>query len=756
MVLEDLQWADRKTLRALAELAGELAMLCTVQFGPVAADAVQALIESLDGEVIELVPLDPSVMAASIRAAKPDLLDGEVHRLVDAAAGNPLVANVLVASADGAPIERAPHSKALAASLGRLSADARATLFVLGAVRGPWPVDQLREVDALERAGFVRRTGDGRCALVSEVFAHPALLSLGMDERTTVLEQLSGADDISAQQRAEYLLLAGHPARAMHEALAAASGPLSRSDQASALLVAAESARQLHVAGELPVDRRDPLLVSAARALNDSSRFAEAGDLLGQFDRIDDAQEVAALVERLRSTLGAGDARAARQLLSERRQLFDAAEGVDGERARALRNMLLPSLVPGARMSGPFGVGPDVCTSATGRAEAAMIAGVSNYSVDIDSSMAWFRAAREEAVSTGALASELEATRNLVMVQIALGHHEDARAGAQAAASTAAQAGEASWAIEFRTLEVLSRFYDDADHDEALSWLSYVRTAPARFETRALATACLATLLADRGALRRSGEVLEPWVEHARLEVMEPLSQAFLAWGAAQRSWIIGDLAHTIRIARWATDTVPPGYPSLAGTQVVWRWAEYESGLPLSAPDPAGGLLDCATIEAGAISMLARGSFSEAAEAFHAAAESWRPILWRNALRCRWAAGHSLSLAGDRGAAVGILEAVDAELDRSGIPALRQRVRTSLRASAPAPASVPRLRGTSVLTGQEHKVLLLIVEGHASSEIARRLGVATSTVNSHVGSAKRKLGARTRIEAAAIVGLHTG
>jgi DNA-binding CsgD family transcriptional regulator len=58
-----------------------------------------------------------------------------------------------------------------------------------------------------------------------------------------------------------------------------------------------------------------------------------------------------------------------------------------------------------------------------------------------------------------------------------------------------------------------------------------------------------------------------------------------------------------------------------------------------------------------------------------------------------------------------------------------------------------------LLTSQEHKVLLLVVEGLTSNEIARRLGIAPSTVNTHVRSAKHKLGARTRIEAAAMVGL---
>ena len=45
-------------------------------------------------------------------------------------------------------------------------------------------------------------------------------------------------------------------------------------------------------------------------------------------------------------------------------------------------------------------------------------------------------------------------------------------------------------------------------------------------------------------------------------------------------------------------------------------------------------------------------------------------------------------------------------------------------------------------------MLELVAEGYTTPEIARRLGISDSTVNSHVGSAKRKLGSRTRLEAA--------
>ena len=191
-----------------------------------------------------------------------------------------LLAEVLAASTDGAPRGRAGGpSKVLAAALARQSPARPLDPVRPGSAPGPVPVGLLEEVDALERAGLVRRTSDGRCELVNQIFASPDLLEVGEAARRSALEQLAALDDISSQQRAEYLFAAGHAAEAMEVALAAAGGPISRADQASALLTAATGLRQqLHAAGELTEDELAPLLVGAARALNDSTRFAEASE----------------------------------------------------------------------------------------------------------------------------------------------------------------------------------------------------------------------------------------------------------------------------------------------------------------------------------------------------------------------------------------------------------------------------------------------------------------------------------------------
>lgn len=65
------------------------------------------------------------------------------------------------------------------------------------------------------------------------------------------------------------------------------------------------------------------------------------------------------------------------------------------------------------------------------------------------------------------------------------------------------------------------------------------------------------------------------------------------------------------------------------------------------------------------------------------------------------------------------------------------------------------------LSTREKQVLGMVVLGFANIEIAQRLVVAESTVKSHLHSAFRKLGVRTRVEATALIlnpanGLGTG
>ena len=65
-------------------------------------------------------------------------------------------------------------------------------------------------------------------------------------------------------------------------------------------------------------------------------------------------------------------------------------------------------------------------------------------------------------------------------------------------------------------------------------------------------------------------------------------------------------------------------------------------------------------------------------------------------------------------------------------------------------------RHPSGLTEREVEVLLLVADGLSTPDIAARLRVARSTVDTLVRSARQKLGARTRREAAAVLVAQVG
>ena len=60
-------------------------------------------------------------------------------------------------------------------------------------------------------------------------------------------------------------------------------------------------------------------------------------------------------------------------------------------------------------------------------------------------------------------------------------------------------------------------------------------------------------------------------------------------------------------------------------------------------------------------------------------------------------------------------------------------------------------RAMTLLTPRERQVVTLIAAGKRNREIARHLGVTTSTTKNHVHAALRKLGKRNRVEVAAFV-----
>lgn len=77
-------------------------------------------------------------------------------------------------------------------------------------------------------------------------------------------------------------------------------------------------------------------------------------------------------------------------------------------------------------------------------------------------------------------------------------------------------------------------------------------------------------------------------------------------------------------------------------------------------------------------------------------------------------------------------------------------LRAAVRATPASPRS-DTSRMLSFLTPKERAVLLLLLDGSSTAEIARSLGIATSTARTHVQNVLVKLGAHSRLQATAMV-----
>jgi DNA-binding NarL/FixJ family response regulator len=80
------------------------------------------------------------------------------------------------------------------------------------------------------------------------------------------------------------------------------------------------------------------------------------------------------------------------------------------------------------------------------------------------------------------------------------------------------------------------------------------------------------------------------------------------------------------------------------------------------------------------------------------------------------------------------------------VRALAERARLALPAVAPAPAA----EDPHGLTAREAEVLALVGRGLTNAEIAGELFISTKTASVHVSNILRKLGLRSRIQAAAV------
>jgi DNA-binding CsgD family transcriptional regulator len=131
---------------------------------------------------------------------------------------------------------------------------------------------------------------------------------------------------------------------------------------------------------------------------------------------------------------------------------------------------------------------------------------------------------------------------------------------------------------------------------------------------------------------------------------------------------------------------------------------------------------------------------------FEVAAAAWHDLARREEVRCLIAHGLRES---DPAEAVPPLLRAESLAESAGLVVLLGRAHRALRRHS-IRRDIRGPRSGDELTEREREVLRLVARGEPTRRIAGQLGISRETVETHIRSGMRKLGARTRTEAAAL------
>jgi DNA-binding CsgD family transcriptional regulator len=274
--------------------------------------------------------------------------------------------------------------------------------------------------------------------------------------------------------------------------------------------------------------------------------------------------------------------------------------------------------------------------------------------------------------------------------------------------------------------------------------------------------AVLGLLELARGALRAAARRLErlsgeelcdiaivPWVCGGLGRIRLAKDEREEALAAAMRAL---DIVERQGVWTWATDAAPVAVEALLelrrreeAASLVDRFAQGLAGR--DAPAPAAALRFCLGLVAEA-----EGEVERAGRQYAAAERRWRSLPRPyDAVRAREYRGRALLPGRPELGRRLLVEAMD-RYRGLGASWDAGRVRATLRRSGLIPPHRAGRKGYgSRLSPREHEVVQLASDGMSNREIALSLTVSRSTVEHHVSSAMRKLGAGSRHELAALL-----
>jgi DNA-binding CsgD family transcriptional regulator len=725
LVLDDLHWADSETLALLPTLAGRVALLGAIRRGdPRTREALRGC-KAAGADLLDVGPLDETAATLLVLAASPELSPARAAAVVAAGAGNALLLEELARGEDAEALRLGLGARLLRCS--EAAQTAMATLGLLGrpaepALVGPG-VAELVDAGLALVDGLVRP----RHALIGELAAG----RLTSQERRRLHGMLARTLDDPAESSRHHLA-AGDRAAAHRRARQAAADAASPGERARHLALAASTASG---------PRAAHLRLEAAEALVDVGDCEAAEALVAGIDGADD--DPRAWLVRARARYGSGESSRARHaaeagLTACADSTSDTAVRLEIELARlAGWDNLEWEAVAHAREALRL-----ARQSGVERPRSHSVLGIALKDVGDAECFVHLRAGFRGARRAGDRELELETGAQLVNALEEFKRPSEAHALAVRLQRRAAALGLDAWAPVCAWICARIALHTDGPTAELLAHIQELRThalARGYFENHVVLG------LADLGHFEAASRRLE----RAEAADASAYSRSALLAARAELHWLEGRCRDAVCVAEVLLAEERAAHARLDAV-LVHAWSLVDLG---KTPPPAPEVHLCPMYEGGrtevaALGALARGAAGEAEALFDDAAAGWRGSVLRGELRCAWAAGEAARRAGDLERARARLIDVEARLESHGLVPLLARARRSLRAAGVRRSSARR-PGTATVTAREREILQLVAAGLASAEIARRLGVSRPTVESHVESAKRKLGARTRRQAAA-------
>ncbi|GIM94929.1 LuxR C-terminal-related transcriptional regulator [Paractinoplanes toevensis] len=770
LVLDDIQYADAATLAALPLLAAHCRVLVALRTPHRLPEPVVEALRAAAAAWLTVPPLGPVAALDLARRTAGGLPEDALAAVAARAGGNPLAITALARQAaagrapGGAGIDQVAY--AIATALADLPRPARTALAALGLLGRPAPAALLGPGAAdLHAAGLITAGPGGELTPVSTYVAETAaglLDAAGRVELHTRLAELT-----PPAEAARHLAAAGDLAGAHRRALAAADrttggeraalllfacdldtpiDPRVRLAAADAALTAGRAAAAAKVLTtgtplgvEADVLRGEALLQAGAPA---AARAAVAGvpdaspaPVLAARDRVLLLAELAADPVSAADLAGKISARyphppqgvaaaVAAVHATNRTPGWDAALyaaatiGGDPLITRFSAWLLVEHLVADGQLL-------DAATAALGAAQECAAGLAYGWQTRFEAAADW-ATALHGTLSPPAVAPD---AGQAGFGPSAPGTAEPAAmhaAGSGVRSVRAAQAGAAAGSGDLqgersdRVPQESGQRAAQADPDEIFRRSANLTDRAIPDEARGYAAAAAALIEADTGLLGAA---------RARLDGA-PVHPA-VGWVTRETAWLDG------QPDRAARETPGDSRGLLAGLHAITaRWAAFDLGAMGTPPIPPG----LPTPARRTLTAWATGT------GFTAAADGWRPVAVREQVRCLLAAG--LTEADPDRAVAALLDA-ERLADNAGLTVLAGRARRGLRRHH-IHRDTRSPRSGNQLTRRETDVLRLVAAGEPTRRIAGQLGISAETVDTHIRAGMRKLGARTRTEAAAL------